>query len=85
MEVWEVKELTELTYEQEKILKKKNKLKSVLDDEDNAEKVIQGMLGHEFHAQDKPDDTAKLLISFVQRHINVQPFHRPAIQHAAVR
>ena len=34
-----------MTYEQEKILKKKNKEKSVLDDEDNAEKVITGMLG----------------------------------------
>jgi len=53
IEVWEVKPLTELTYEQEKILKKKNKAKSVLDDDDNAEKVITGMLGHNFTVLEK--------------------------------
>jgi hypothetical protein len=49
VEAWEVKALTELTYEQEKILKKKNKEKSVLDDDDNAEKVITGMLGNFYY------------------------------------
>ena len=49
--------MTELTYEQEKILKKKAGEKSVLNDEDNAEKVIQGMLGHEFgHHHEVPEE-----------------------------
>jgi len=56
VEVWEVKELTDLTYEQEKILKKKNKAKSVLDDDDNAEKVITGMLGHNFTVLEKQEN-----------------------------
>lgn len=55
-----MKELTDLTYEQEKMLKRKNKDKSVLDDEDNADKVIQGMMGknfHKFEDMHNPDNT----------------------------
>jgi len=52
VEVWQVKE-PEYSYEVEKINKKKNKTKSVLDEEDNAEKVITGMLGHNFTHYDK--------------------------------
>lgn len=59
VEVWEVKELEELTYEQEKMLKKKNKNKSVLDDEDNADKVITSYLGHNFASFELPEDPEK--------------------------
>lgn len=53
IEVWEVKE-AEYSYELEKVKKQKNKKKSVLDDEDNAEKVISSLLGHNFTAEENP-------------------------------
>jgi len=45
-----VKESTDLR--DEIIEKKKNKTKSVLDDDDNADKVITGMMGHDFSHYD---------------------------------
>jgi len=50
VEVWQVKESTDLR--DEIIEKKKNKTKSVLDDDDNADKVITGMMGHDFSHYD---------------------------------
>jgi len=59
VEVWEVREPATMTYEQEKLMEKKNKTKSVLEDDDNADKVIQGMMGHEFSHEEKPPDVKK--------------------------
>lgn len=59
VEVWEVKESETITYEQEKLLKKKSNTKSVLEDDDNADKVITGMMGHEFSHEDKVPDVKK--------------------------
>jgi hypothetical protein len=59
VEVWEVHEPETMTYEQEKLLEKKNKTKSVLEDDDNADKVIQGMMGHEFSHEEKVPDVKK--------------------------
>jgi hypothetical protein len=50
VEVWEIKE-PEDTYEREKLMKKKN-MKSVLDDDDNADKVIARMGGQQFFSDD---------------------------------
>ncbi len=59
VEVWEVKQPDTLTYEQEKLLEKKNKTKSVLEDDDNADKVITGMMGHNFSNEEKAPDVKK--------------------------
>jgi len=53
MEVWEVKPPSQMTYEQEKLLENKRKTKSVLADDNNAEKVFTGMMGHEFSHEEK--------------------------------
>lgn len=55
-EVWETKPPDSLTYAQEKMIQKKSKTKSVLADEDNADKAISSMLGHNFSEEDKPPD-----------------------------
>jgi len=55
-EVWEVKPPEGLTYEQEKMIERKNKTKSVLTDDDNVDKVITGMMGHNFSNEEKPPD-----------------------------
>jgi len=59
VEAWEVKELGTLTYEQEKLISKKNKTKSVLEDDDNADKVITGFMGHEFSQEHMVEDVKK--------------------------
>jgi len=59
VEVWEVKQLETLTYEQEKMLEKKNKTKSILEEDDNADRVITGMMGHEFSHEEKVPDVNK--------------------------
>eukprot|EP01111_Echinosteliopsis_oligospora_P016418 TRINITY_DN681_c0_g1_i3.p1 TRINITY_DN681_c0_g1~~TRINITY_DN681_c0_g1_i3.p1 ORF type:complete len:289 (-),score=79.99 TRINITY_DN681_c0_g1_i3:38-904(-) len=48
IEVWEVKETDVMSEEQEKLYQKMKKDKSVLKDDDNADKAITGMLGHNF-------------------------------------
>ena len=48
-----------MTYKQEKLLEKKNKTKSMLEDDDNADKVIQGMMGHKFSHEEKAPDVKK--------------------------
>jgi hypothetical protein len=53
MEVWEVKASEQLTHEQQKILEQKRKTKSVLADDNNAEKVFTSMMGHDFSNEDK--------------------------------
>jgi hypothetical protein len=59
VEVWEVKETDTMTYEQEKILEKKGKTKSVLADEDNPDKMIRGYMGHEFSYEEQVPDVKK--------------------------
>lgn len=38
------------------MIQKKNKSKSVLEEDDNADKVITGLLGHNFSNEEKPPD-----------------------------
>jgi len=52
-EVWEVKPSEGLTYEQEKMIDKKNRTKSVLADDDNADKVFVSVAGHNFSNEEK--------------------------------
>eukprot|EP01112_Ceratiomyxa_fruticulosa_P011991 TRINITY_DN3301_c0_g3_i1.p1 TRINITY_DN3301_c0_g3~~TRINITY_DN3301_c0_g3_i1.p1 ORF type:complete len:275 (+),score=45.50 TRINITY_DN3301_c0_g3_i1:493-1317(+) len=62
MEVWEVKAPENLTYEQEMIRKKKGGItKSVLNSENNPDKAITAMMGHEFsvHGEEVFNDEDK--------------------------
>jgi len=57
--VWETRPPDGLTYEQEKMIQKKSNSKSVLEDDDNADKVITDRLGHNFSNEEKPPDVKK--------------------------